>query len=174
MQRQCQMMFPKAFPRTPSIQDVQVERTNNRYGGWDVHVDRLFFANGERKCLLKNATSCLLCIRLAGDPWKDATVSAEGRIPISTPLRPVALSDGFHASDLSTNVGLVDPSVAVVQSAALDSMRRWLLEWTPSSDIPGHTSQTFDDASNGFQGHPYHIHPFKAVNAFFRSPGAFT
>lgn len=46
LQRQCQLMFPEAFPELPH---VNIEQTNALYKGWNVELKRLFFANGQRK-----------------------------------------------------------------------------------------------------------------------------
>ena len=40
-------MFPAAFS-SPPVPDV--EKTNIAYDGWNVTIDRLFFANGQRAC----------------------------------------------------------------------------------------------------------------------------
>lgn len=48
-ERQCQWMFPEAFDKPP---EINVDKTNEAYGGWQVNVNRLFFANGQRKYLL--------------------------------------------------------------------------------------------------------------------------
>ncbi|TFK43800.1 serine carboxypeptidase S28-domain-containing protein [Crucibulum laeve] len=109
--RQCQQMFPAAFSKPPT---VNTAKTNRVYKGWDVKVDRLFFANGMR------------------DPWRDATISAEGRNAQSTSLQPIALGDGFHCSDLGTSAN-VDPTIAAVQTKALASMKTWLATWKPST-----------------------------------------
>lgn len=44
--RQCQQMFSAAFPTEPN---VDIVGTNAKYKGWNVKLDRLFFANGMRK-----------------------------------------------------------------------------------------------------------------------------
>jgi len=79
------------------------------YAGWDVDVDRLFFANGLR------------------DPWREATVSADGLDKDNTKTTQVTYeSDGFHCSDLLVENGVVDKTVYAVQTAALESMKKWL------------------------------------------------
>ena len=50
-QRQCVNMFPQKFSSPPS---PSADEVNMMYAGWDVNVDRLFFANGLRAC------SCLV------------------------------------------------------------------------------------------------------------------
>ena len=49
-ERQCTYWFPQAFPK-PHGPDV--DAVNKAYGGWDVNIERLFFANGERKCRMR-------------------------------------------------------------------------------------------------------------------------
>lgn len=51
-QRQCSQMFPKAFPTPPT---PKARATNAKFKGWNVNLDRLFFANGKR-------VSHLLCL----------------------------------------------------------------------------------------------------------------
>ncbi|KAG5733082.1 putative serine protease K12H4.7 [Termitomyces sp. T112] len=140
--RQCKMMFPAAFPDTVN---VQVNQTNELYKGWDVRLDRLFFANGMR------------------DPWKDATVSATGVEVPSTDSQPIAVGDGFHCSDLLTRSGTVDATVRAVQTEALGFMKKWLASWKPQNkgkgtsaprSVPVSTSQTLKE------------HAVKPINAF--------
>ncbi|KIM91231.1 hypothetical protein PILCRDRAFT_59170 [Piloderma croceum F 1598] len=114
-ERQCAQLFPEQFSE-PSAPNV--DATNSAYGGWTVNVTRLFFANGQR------------------DPWRDVTVSADGQNIQSSPTQPIFVSDGFHCSDLSTAAGLVDPTIAHVQSEALSYMKTWLADWKPSSNGP--------------------------------------
>lgn len=66
-----------------------------------------------------------------GDPWREATHSADGNNFQSTLRQPIALSDGFHVSDLRFNNGLADSSIYEVQVQALASIKEWLAEWTP-------------------------------------------
>ncbi|KII94856.1 hypothetical protein PLICRDRAFT_97795 [Plicaturopsis crispa FD-325 SS-3] len=113
-ERQCQQMFPKAFDSAPA---PNVNATNSVYHGWDVKVDRLFVANGKR------------------DPWRDATLSAENRTIPSTSSQTIAVSDGFHCSDLSTKTGAIDATVLAVQKQALVKMKEWLATWSkPGAD----------------------------------------
>lgn len=70
---------------------------------------------------------------LAGDPWLDATVSAQGVNLTTSAGQPIAMSDGFHCSDLYTANGAVDPTVASVQNQALSDIQGWLGDWQPSS-----------------------------------------
>jgi pimeloyl-ACP methyl ester carboxylesterase len=114
--RQCQLMFPDAFPKPPK---VDIDGTNKAYKGWDVRIENLFFANGMR------------------DPWREATISAEGLNVQSTPQQPIAVGDGFHCSDLSTASGIADPTIHAVQQAALASMKTWLAAWKPKASSSG-------------------------------------
>ena len=50
-------------------------------------------------------------------------------------MQPVALSDGFHCSDLGTSAGKIDPTTAAVQAKALASMKSWLATWKPSKPV---------------------------------------
>ncbi|KAI0310240.1 hypothetical protein OF83DRAFT_1178773 [Amylostereum chailletii] len=104
-------MFPKAFP-TPPVAKVDV--TNAAYGGWNISVDRLFFANAQR------------------DPWRDATVSAEGLTPSGTPAENIGVSDAFHCSDLLTR-NTVDATVLAVQQKGLAQVKKWVAEWQPTA-----------------------------------------
>ncbi|OJA09344.1 hypothetical protein AZE42_13689 [Rhizopogon vesiculosus] len=110
-QRQCVNMFPNVFASPPH---PTTAKTNMIYTGWNVDVERLFFANGLR------------------DPWRDATVSADGLYKPSTPRMPIYEGDGFHCSDMDTVNG-IDPTIAAVQETALEYMAEWLAEWKPST-----------------------------------------
>ncbi|KAG2132870.1 serine carboxypeptidase S28-domain-containing protein [Suillus bovinus] len=109
--RQCVNMFPQAFTHPP---EPATKEINAKYGGWDVSVQRLFFANGLR------------------DPWREATVSATGLNKPKNPRMPIYESDGFHTSDMLTKNSIADPTIAAVQEAALRYMKEWLAEWKPS------------------------------------------
>ncbi|KAF9818113.1 hypothetical protein IEO21_02955 [Rhodonia placenta] len=114
-ERQCTYYFPEAFSTPPT---PQVNATNAAYHGWDVQSERLFFGNGLR------------------DPWRDATVSADGRGNRSTPRQPIAVGDGFHCSEMYTANAEVDPTIALVQAEGRKAMHKWLKSWkapTPSS-----------------------------------------
>ncbi|KAG1790715.1 peptidase S28 [Suillus plorans] len=111
-ERQCVDMFPQAFSYPPLPTTTQ---TDMMYDGWNLDVPRLFFANGLR------------------DPWREATVSADGLYKANTTSMPIYEGDGFHCSDLITENGIVDPTIAVVQAAGLMYMKEWLAEWTPSA-----------------------------------------
>ncbi|OJA11103.1 hypothetical protein AZE42_08867 [Rhizopogon vesiculosus] len=111
-ERLCVNYFPEAFSSPP---EPITSETNMMYAGWNVDVDRLFFATGLR------------------DPWREATMSAEGLYKLSTPSMPIHEGDGFHCSDLITLNGIDDPTIAAVQEAALAYMAEWLVEWEASS-----------------------------------------
>ncbi|KAF5387993.1 hypothetical protein D9615_000647 [Tricholomella constricta] len=145
--RQCQQMFPAAFSKPPR---VQIQRTNRVYKGWDVKLNRLFFANGIR------------------DPWKYATVSAPRARAHSTPRQPIALSDGFHCSDLGTASGLADSTVRAVQLQALASMKSWLATWKP--DLKPHTEIAVQ-ASVAQAAKQVHSGDIKPINAFVKGAG---
>ncbi|KAG2355878.1 serine carboxypeptidase S28-domain-containing protein [Suillus spraguei] len=112
IERQCVNMFPQAFASPPNTPTAE---TNAMYAGWNVDVPRLFFANGLR------------------DPWRGGTVSADGLNKPNTTSMPIYMSDGFHTSDMLTDNGVVDPTIAVVQAAGLMYMKEWLAEWKPSA-----------------------------------------
>ena len=105
-------MFPDVFTSPPN---ADVGALNAKYGGWNPNVKNLFFANGQR------------------DPWRDATVSSDFHTRISTSSQPIAVSDGFHCSDLSTAASVVDPTILTVQQEALSKIKEWLSAWTPPS-----------------------------------------
>ncbi|KAF5358904.1 hypothetical protein D9758_004828 [Tetrapyrgos nigripes] len=112
--RQCELMFSDVFSaRNPPKMANGVARTNEAYHGWNVSIEHLFFANGQR------------------DPWREATVSADGVNVASTSSQPIAIGDGFHCSDLSIASGGVDPTIKVVQDKWFSTIPRWLEEWTP-------------------------------------------
>ena len=74
-----------------------------------------------------------LVLFFLGDPWREATVSADGVDVQSTPSQPVAVGDGYHYSDLLTRNAPVDATIKKVQSEGLASMKAWLADWTPTS-----------------------------------------
>lgn len=146
--RQCQLMFPAAFPQLPQVQTIA---TNLKYHGWNVRENRLFFANGIR------------------DPWRDATVSADGLFIPSTPQQPIKVGDGFHCTDMGTSSGLADPTVGAVQTAALAAMKGWLAQWKPSGISPTKNVTGGSEPDVGQEN----IQSPKPVNAFFKSSGTF-
>ncbi|OJA14041.1 hypothetical protein AZE42_12146 [Rhizopogon vesiculosus] len=111
-ERQCVNFFPEAFASPP---EPTVSETDMMYEGWNVDVDRLFFATGLR------------------DPWREATMSADGLNKPSTPSMPIYEGDGFHCSDLIVENAIVDPTIAAVEEAGLSYMAEWLAEWKPSA-----------------------------------------
>ncbi|PFH52555.1 hypothetical protein AMATHDRAFT_1958 [Amanita thiersii Skay4041] len=139
--RQCQQMFPAAFPEPPN---VQIDRTNTVYDGWTVQIDRLFFANGIR------------------DPWREATMSAEPVTVKSTDNQPIKIGDGFHCSDLSATNGAIDSTIGSVQTSALASMKTWLAQWTPPSTVAGQ-KRTIQHSDERVKTKP--------INAWFRGAG---
>ncbi|KAG8737421.1 hypothetical protein FRC10_008200 [Ceratobasidium sp. 414] len=106
--RQCTYFYPTAFPKPRLPNTLNID---TKYQGWNVNVPRLFFANGKR------------------DPWREVTVSSDFHNRRSTDLQPIAVSDGFHCSDLLTRYGTADPTVLAVQKLALAYMTKWIKEW---------------------------------------------
>ncbi|KAF9023153.1 peptidase S28 [Hymenopellis radicata] len=109
----CQMFFPKTFGDKPMSAYPAVDATNTKFGGWNVHVDRVFFANG------------------LNDPWIDATVSSRLIDFQSTSLTPVLLGKGSHTADMIIENAEVEPTIAYVQEQAVAYMLAWLADWTP-------------------------------------------
>ncbi|KAG2127939.1 peptidase S28 [Suillus bovinus] len=109
--RQCVNMFPQAFTYPP---EPATEEMNAKYAGWDVSVPRLFFVNGLR------------------DPWREASVSADGLNKPNNPSMPIYEVDGIHTTDMFTDNN-INPTVAAVQEAALKYMKEWLAEWALST-----------------------------------------
>lgn len=50
----------------------------------------------------------------------------------STSSQPIAISDGFHCSDLITDNGAVDSTVLAVQKQGLATIKNWLRGSVPS------------------------------------------
>jgi len=149
--RQCKWFFPGAFDKVPPF--AKVEATNAKYKGWNVKLNRLFVANGLR------------------DPWKDATLSAETISVPSTPSMPIAVSDGFHCSDLSYANALIDTSVDVVQKQYLAKVKTWMTEWKPSK--VHHKRVVLDEALvRPIEARDAATAPYtKPINAFAKSFG---
>lgn len=97
-------------------------------------------------------------------------MSAEGLNIASTPKQPIALSNGFHASDLITPWAKVDPTLATVQKAALVSMRQWLAEWKPSTTGDSTRAPIPHIAGPIPQATPHTV-PTKPLNAWSKSFG---
>ncbi|KAJ3558315.1 hypothetical protein NM688_g1003 [Phlebia brevispora] len=104
-ERQCNLWFPDAFTGTPTPNATGI---NTLYKGWNLQAENLFFANGQR------------------DPWRDATVSADGITIESTSSQMIGLSDGFHCSDLITANGGADSTILAVQQQGLAALNSWL------------------------------------------------
>jgi len=121
-ERQCEWMFPQAFA-SPPVPPVQ--KTNAAYGGFNISVPRLFFATGQR------------------DPWRDATLAAEGVSPGGTDPSNIGLSDGFHCSDLIVANGAVDSTVLGVQQSGLAKIGAWLKEFKPAAPKHGATKRGY-------------------------------
>lgn len=157
-------MFREAFPKPPV---PAAAKTNAVYKGWNVKLNRLFFANGQRKRYLIPILILAHCLSPAGDPWRDATVSAEGLNVKSTPSQPIGFSDGFHCSDLSVRNAVVDSTVAAVQTQALASMKTWIAAWKPTKREEPATVQlaSRQTVSDGVDV------GVKPVNAWFRGAG---
>ena len=79
-----------------------------------------------------NTTTVLIGMSTTGDPWREATLAADGTHFKSTPGQPLTISDGFHCSDLSTANAQVDSTVLAVQQQALKTIAGWVAEWKPS------------------------------------------
>ncbi|KZP04566.1 peptidase S28 [Athelia psychrophila] len=156
-ERQCAYYFPEQFGNatTPA---PNANATNAFYNGWDVKVDRLFIANGQR------------------DPWRYATVSSGDVNITSTSTQPILVGDGYHCSDLGSSAGLVDPTVLHVQQESLKYMKTWLAEWTPSTNASSSATYNSAETSNGISSSPAPAVPAviggKAVNAWFRQFGS--
>ncbi|KAF8699317.1 Serine protease S28, partial [Rhizoctonia solani] len=106
--RQCTYFYPKSFPKARFPNTLNI---NTKYKGWNVNIPRLFFANGKR------------------DPWREATMSSDFYPRKSTDLQPIAVSDGFHCSDLLTRFGASDKTVYDVQQLAIAYFTKWIKEW---------------------------------------------
>jgi len=106
-ERECQQLWPDFF-KSPPVPNTAA--TNRETTGWDVNIDRLFFANGNR------------------DPWREATVASDYHFRQSTETQPIFVSDGFHCSDLLTE-WTVDQTVADVAALGVAYLGRWQEEW---------------------------------------------
>ncbi|KZW00377.1 hypothetical protein EXIGLDRAFT_639437 [Exidia glandulosa HHB12029] len=124
-ERQCTYWFDKKLTKpTPP----ETERTNRVFKGWEGKVDRLFFANGAR------------------DPWREATMSTDFVNIASTETQPIAMSDGFHCTDLIISAGTTDVTVKQVQDLASAYMGKWVAEWHAANPKrPKGVKHTFPD-----------------------------
>ncbi|KAI0740521.1 peptidase S28 [Earliella scabrosa] len=110
-ERQCGYRFPGAFGANTAAASPKAAALNNVYRGWNTTTERLIFANGQR------------------DPWREATVAAEGVTSQGSDMQPHLLSDGFHCSDLLVRMGKASASVKSVQDQAVNYMARWIGDW---------------------------------------------
>lgn len=87
-------------------------------------------------------------------------MSAETKDVPSTAEQPIAIGDGFHCSDLSTNTGTVDSTIGQVQKEALGYFKVWLAEWKAIK-------------KRGWKRDDTTALPPKPVNAFAKGSGRF-
>ncbi|KAJ8474948.1 hypothetical protein ONZ51_g6894 [Trametes cubensis] len=113
-ERQCKNNFPEAFS-SPPVTFLDAMDVNKQYGGWNTTVERVVFLNGRR------------------DPWREATVAADGTTNPGSELQPHLLGDGYHTGDTIIAEGLANPSVRAAQQQALQYIGKWLADWKPSS-----------------------------------------
>jgi len=142
--RQCALMFPEAFPSGSAPMEAGVAKTNAKFHGWNLNVDKVFFANGHL------------------DPWREATVSAETINRQSTARMPIAISNGFHCSDLRIKNN-VDPTVAAVQTQGVAQLAAWVKEFKPTGV---HHRAEEEQVTRREDTNV----PRKAINAWFRFP----
>lgn len=65
---------------------------------------------------------------MLGDPWREATVAANGASFPKMDLQPHLVSDGFHCSDMLASEGS-SKAVKKVQDAAGGYMKKWHADW---------------------------------------------
>ncbi|KAI0800449.1 peptidase S28 [Fomes fomentarius] len=115
-ERQCGYRFPGAFGTNTAAASPKAAALNVDYKGWNTTAERLIFANGKR------------------DPWREATVAAQGVNPSANPaMQPHLDSDGFHCSDLLIREGAASAQVKSVQDQAVSTMAKWIGEWKPTA-----------------------------------------
>ncbi|KAI0666133.1 peptidase S28 [Trametes maxima] len=114
-QRQCVNFFPEAFNKSAPVNFLTALDVNVKYGGWNVTTERIVFINGER------------------DPWREATVAANGVSNKGTDMQPHLLADGFHTSDMLVADGQVSARIRQAQEQALQYIEKWLADWKPSA-----------------------------------------
>ncbi|CDO72685.1 hypothetical protein BN946_scf184985.g105 [Trametes cinnabarina] len=117
-ERQCGYRFPGAFPGNTTASAVKVPNAsgvNGAYQGWETTTQRLIFANG------------------INDPWREATVAADGSPNAGSDSQPHLISDGFHCSDMLVREGAASAKVKSVQDAAIAYMKEWFAQWSPSA-----------------------------------------
>ncbi|KAI0368439.1 peptidase S28 [Pilatotrama ljubarskyi] len=113
-ERQCVTRFAEAFNQSAPVSFLNALGVNMKYGGWNTTTERLIFVNGQR------------------DPWREATVAADGVSNQGTDLQPHLLGDGFHCSDMIMADGQVSPAIGAAQEKAIEYLRKWLADWKPS------------------------------------------
>ncbi|TFK63556.1 hypothetical protein BDN72DRAFT_311679 [Pluteus cervinus] len=170
--RQCQQMFPAAFPKVPFA--VDTNNTNTVYAGWNAKIDRIFYVNGQRKfrasilTLTPQPPTCLRLVRKLGDPWRDATMSAEGLGNDSTPTELINLGDGFHCSDLRASTALYSAPIADIQKKALATFHTWVSEYKPTAAQGSAPSRPVasDTSNEGFVDPPTSTVGKKPISAW--------
>ncbi|KAH9936834.1 peptidase S28 [Epithele typhae] len=111
----CSYRFPDTFSGTNASLVLNALSVNSRYWGWNVTTPRLVFVNGEQ------------------DPWREATVGADGANPsFDSALQPHLMHDMFHCSDLIFSAGNTD-KMREVQKEALEVIVGWMQDWRPSN-----------------------------------------
>ncbi|KAI9056848.1 peptidase S28 [Trametes sanguinea] len=108
-----QLYFPEAFS-SPPVNILTALDVNKQYDGWNVTTERLIFVNGRR------------------DPWREATVAADGSTSKGWDLQPHLLEDGFHCNDLLVEES-ANPVTEAAQKQAIGYLRTWLADWKPSA-----------------------------------------
>ncbi|KAH9925851.1 peptidase S28 [Epithele typhae] len=114
-ERQCGYRFPGAWGSSADVAAPNAGALLAAYSGWNTTTSRLIFANGQR------------------DPWREATVAADGATNAGSTAQPHLLSDGFHCSDLLVREGAASAKVKAVQDQAVEIMKGWIAEWAPSA-----------------------------------------
>lgn len=105
---------------------------------------------------------------LPGDPWRDATLSADGLNVKSTPSQPIGEGDGFHCSDLLTSSN-IDPTILAVQNEGLASMKKWIAAWKPHNNgLPVKTPRSVPAPPQQAQPPAF----IKPINAWFKKFGS--
>ncbi len=136
-QRQCGYHFPGAFGSNSAVATPNAVGLNNLYQGWNTTAQRLIFANGIRESphlrLLSVISDEVVVIIRLGDPWREATVAADGTTNAGSDMQPHLLSDGFHCSDLLVREGAASAKVKSVQDSAVSYMAKWIAEWKPTA-----------------------------------------
>lgn len=125
-QRTCLYMFGSNYKNGVATLP-NTDATNTKYKGWNTTHPRIYFATGQREFPLRIIITASPSQSLPGDPWREATVSAEGLSYPNTTDHTVGLStDGYHCSDLLTRESTASASVRRVQQQGLAALARWL------------------------------------------------